>query len=119
MNNLLSAAIVCILGVLFFTLTDPFMYWMPNMVQMVALTIAAALLAVFAGFFLRESAEDEREIIHRMRAGRAAFLSGILVLTVALVYQGLTHSIDRWILIALGAMILAKLVARWHADKTA
>ena len=118
MNNFLPIAIVGLLGVLLFTLTDPFMYWMPSMVQMLALTIAAALLVIFSGFFIRERAGDEREVLHRMQAGRAAFLSGISILTIALVFQGLHHEIDAWIPMALIAMISAKLVARWYAERT-
>jgi len=118
MNNILSFSIVGVLAIVLFSLVDPFMYWMPSMVQMTALTIAAALLAAFAGFILREGAGDERETVLRMHAGRAAYLSGIAVLTIALVYQGFTHSIDPWIPLALATMVLAKLIARSSAERT-
>ena len=117
-NSLVQYIILALLAILLFTLADPFMHLMPNMLQMVCLTVASALLAVFAGFVISESAGDEREVLHRMHAGRAAFLSGIAVLTTALVYQGFTHSIDIWVPLALLTMILSKLVARWYAERT-
>ena len=117
-NTAIQVAILALLVTLLFTLTDPFMYWMPTMLQMGTLTVAAALLVVFAGFVIRENAGDERETLHRMHAGRAAFLSGIAVLTIALLYQGFRHEIDFWIPLALGAMVFAKLIARWHSDRS-
>ena len=117
MNTVISYSIVALMVILLFTITDPFMYWMPNMMQTAALTLAAALLVVFAGLILREGAGDEREMLHRMRAGRAAFLSGIATLTIALVYQGFTHTIDLWIPLTLGIMVGAKLITRVRADR--
>jgi Na+/H+ antiporter NhaD/arsenite permease-like protein len=117
MNTYLPFSILVLLLIVLFTLVDPFMYWMPSGAQMFALTLAAALLVIFAAFVMREKAEDERAIQHRMHAGRAAFLAGVSVLTIALVYQGLVHSIDPWIPLSLGAMIAAKLVARLYAER--
>ena len=65
---------------------------------------------------MREQAHDEREMAHRMHAGRAAYLSGIVVLTVALVVQGLGHHIDPWIALALGMMVVVKLISRLYSD---
>ena len=116
MNTIISYSIVALMVLLLFTLTDPFMYWMPDMTQMAALTIATALLVVFAGLILREGAGDERETLHRMHAGRAAFLSGIAILTLALLLQGLRGAIDPWIPVTLAAMVLAKVFARRYTD---
>jgi len=79
--------------------------------------VAAALLAVFAGAVIAEKGGDEREVQHRMHAGRAAFLSGIALLTLALLYQGFTHAIDPWVPLTLFVMVLAKLSARWYSDR--
>ena len=100
-----------------FALTDPFMYWMPDMAAMVVLVVAAALSAVWAGFVAREHGGDERDVHNRMFAGRVAYLSGIAVLTAALVVQGLQHALDPWIPAALGVMVVAKIAARWYADR--
>ena len=105
------------LVVLLVFLINPFDAWMADMTLMVCLTVVAVLVVVFAAFVLREDASDEREIQHRMYAGRAAYLSGIGILTIALLFQGLRHNIDAWIAIALGGMVLAKLGARWYTDR--
>ncbi len=117
-SNLIQCMILVLLAVVIFTLVDPFMYWMPSMAQIFALTIAAALLAVLAGFVLAENGGDEREVVHRMQAGRAAFLAGLTMLTIALLYQGFTHSIDPWIPLVLFAMVSAKLCARLYSERS-
>ena len=97
-------------------LTDPFMYWMPERVRLLILVGVTVLLCALFGFALRERASDEREAMHRMLAGRIAYLSGIAVLTVALLVQGLSHRVDPWIGAALAAMVLGKLVAHLYID---
>lgn len=116
MNNILSCVILSLLALVLFTLVDPFMYWMPTMVQMGALMVAAVLLLVWVAFVLREESRDEREVQLRAHAGRSAYLSGVTVLVVALVVQGFTHSIDPWVPVALIAMVAAKLAARLYGD---
>ena len=115
-NNLLHICTALFLVALLFVLTDPFMYWMPPMAATVALVLAAVLLLVWAGFVMYESAGDEREAMHRMNAGRVAYLAGIAVLTIALLVQGFSHEIDPWIAGALGVMVLSKLGARLFYD---
>lgn len=117
MNNTLSFVILGLLALVLFTLVDPFMYWMPSMVQMAALTIAAALLVAWVAFIIRESTGDEREVQLRAHAGRAAYLSGVSMLTAALLMQGLHHAIDPWIPVTLIVMVGAKLAARLYADR--
>lgn len=117
MNSLIQWLILFLLAIVLFTLVDPFMYWMPSMTQMISLSIAAALLAILAGIVLTEKSGDEREVIHRMQAGRAAFLSGIGILTVALLYQGATHAVDPWVPLALFGMVFAKLCARFYSGQ--
>jgi len=105
-----------VLVALLILLSDPFMLWMPMGVQLAVLLGAAVLACVWTGFVLYERAGDEREALHTMHAGRIAYLSGIAVLTLALIVQGLSHAIDPWIPGALGAMVVAKLAARLYAD---
>jgi ABC-type branched-subunit amino acid transport system permease subunit len=97
-------------------LTDPFMVLMPDMAQMLVLAIATALICGWVGLIMLEKDGDEREASHRMYAARAAYLSGVSVLTVALVYQGLTHAVDFWVPVTLGTMLIAKLYARYRID---
>lgn len=115
-NKLLSFGTAVVLVGLLTLLSDPFMLWMPGIAQMMALLGAALLACVWTGFVMYERTGDERDALHRMNAGRMAYLSGIAVLTVALVVQGFAHSIDPWISIALGVMVLVKLGSRFYSD---
>ncbi len=117
MKNYIQIITAGIIVVLLLALADLLPFWMPNMAQMFALTIASVLLLVWAGFVMYEKGGDERELVHRMNAGRVAYLSGLGVLTLALIVQGLSHAIDPWILGALGAMVVTKLIARTYAEK--
>lgn len=115
-SNTFQYILVGLLLVLLGALTDPFMYWMPSMPEMLALTLACVSLLAWIGLVAREQALDERDAEHRMFAGRVAYLGGIGVLTGALLVQGLAHAIDPWIPSALVVMILSKVAARRYAD---
>ncbi len=104
------------LVVLLVLLTDPFMLWMPAPAQMAVLLGAVVLAIIWAGFVMRERAHDERDALHARHAGRVAYLSGLGVLTLGLIYQGLAHAIDPWIVVALGVMVIAKLATRFYLD---
>ena len=96
---------------------NPFHLLMPSMGQIVALAFTVAAFGMFASFILRESAEDEREGVHRMFAGRVAFLSGATVLIFGIVVQGLWAKIDAWLVAALVAMVVGKVAARLYTEK--
>lgn len=116
-NNILPIIIAIFLVIALFLLSDPFMIWMPDFAVLCLLVLAAALLLIWAGFVLRERAVDEREALHRMNAGRAAYLAGLAVLTVGLVVQGLSYGVDPWLSLGLGVMVVVKLVARLYFDR--
>lgn len=115
-NKLFHIGTAVVLVALLVLLCDPFMVWMPAGSQMMVLLGAAVLTCIWAGFVMYEQADDEREIIHKMYAGRIAYLSGIAVLIVALIYQGINHEIDPWISIALSTMVLVKLITRLYSE---
>ena len=106
------------LVVLLVLLGNPFMFWMPSMLATTLLLAAALLAVVYAGFILKENGGDERDVLHRMLASRAAYLTGVGILTLALLVQGLMYHIDPWIPLALALMVTAKVVARAWANKT-
>ncbi len=116
-NRIAEYLIACALVTLLGLLANPFMVWMPSPTQMMLVLVAAILAVVYGGFVYKETVEDEREVLHRMLAGRTAFLASVAVLTVALLYQGVTHAVDPWIPAALAVTILAKLIARAWANK--
>ena len=112
-----SVLIAVALVILLALLTDPFMVWMPTPTQMIVVLVAAILSVVYSGFVLKEQAGDERDTLHRMLAGRAAFLTSVGVLTVALIVQAFEHAIDPWVPAALALTIIAKLLARAWASR--
>lgn len=116
-NNFLSIFLAGVLILLLVLISDPFMLWMPDGVQMAVLLAVVLLALVWAGLMLYERPSDERELLHTMRAGRLAYLSGIVVLTLALLIQGLAHAIDPWIAGALGVMVITKLFARLYTER--
>ena len=115
-NKFFYIGTAVLLIVLLVLLSDPFMLWMPAKAQMAVLVSAAVLVALWAGFVMYEKADDERELVHKMHAGRVSYLSGITVLTLALIYQGFVHTIDPWISFALGVMVVSKLFARLYSE---
>jgi len=115
-NKFFPIGTAVVLVVLLTLLSDPFMVWMPMGAQLFVLLGAAVVACVWVGFVMYEQAHDEREALHKMQAGRIAYLSGIAVLTVALIAQGFAHAIDPWIPVALGVMVIAKLVARFYSE---
>ncbi len=98
-------------------LLNPFHFWMPDMMVMCMLASALALFGVFASFILREKSIDEREEQHKSLAGRNAFLAGSGILTIGIVVQGYTHTVDPWLVLTLIGMIATKLITRHWSDK--
>lgn len=118
MKNNIAQVFTAVATIVFLgLLTDPFMYWMPAQMEMLILVGVTVLLCVWFGFVASEQANDEREALHRMHAGRVAYLSGIATLTIALLVQGLAHAIDPWIAATLGIMVVAKLASHFYTDR--
>lgn len=116
MSLMKEALIASILVVLLALVANPFHWWMPSMMLMVVLVGILAAFAVFAAFILREGVRDEREAMHRMFAGRVAFLSGAAVLTGGIVYQELYGTLDVWLVVALVVMVLTKIGTILYSD---
>jgi hypothetical protein len=116
-NKYLHISVALLLAFFLLALADLLPFWMPNMNEMIILLLITLLILVWGAFIMNEHATDEREVMLRMHAGRIAYLSGIGVLTLALILQGLAHTVDPWIPVTLGVMILTKLGARLYLDR--
>lgn len=94
-------------------LANPLNLWMPSEVMYLLMAGLSAVAALFAGLVFKEQARDERETLLRDSAGRLGYLSGVLVLTLAIIGSVLAggHP-DPWVLIALGVMVIVRLFAR-------
>jgi hypothetical protein len=75
---------------------------------MSVLLLASLLLALVVAFVITERADDEREHLHRLEAGRVGYGAGLSVLILALVVQGFAHHIDLWISATIAVMLLSK-----------
>ena len=110
-NNLLQEIFVSLaLIVLLILFLNPFGFWMPNILLMMMVLGLVVVFSVFASFIWRENARDEREGLHKMMAGRVAFLAGTAVLVTGIIVQSFKHELDFWLVFTLGIMILAKII---------
>ena len=110
-NNFLQEIIVAVvLIVLLVSFLNPFELWMPPVLLMMMVLGLVVVFALFASFIWKENARDEREGLHKMMAGRIAFLAGTAVLVTAIIVQSFRHELDLWLVLTLGTMILAKII---------
>ena len=109
-------ASLILLGLIVLVL-NPFHFWMPMPLQVMILGATIAVFGVVAGFVIRERAIDERDVAHRMRAGRIAFLTGTAILVVGIVVESFMHDVDSWLAAALVGMLIAKMLARVYEDR--
>ena len=117
-NNLtLEGIVAAVLVVLLMLILNPMHFWMPNMAHMSVLGLLIMMFVAYAAFILREKAEDERDVLHRMVAARAGFFTGTTLLTLGVFIDALDGTADKWLVLTLVAMIIAKLAARFYADK--
>ena len=88
---------------------------MPPILLMMMIVGLIVVFALYASFIWRENSKDEREGFHKMMAGRVAFLVGTAVLVVGIIIQSFRHDLDFWLVLTLGAMILAKIIGLVYA----
>ncbi len=111
--QIVSAVLVLILSAL---LLNPFHFWMPGMAQMAMLGCLLVAFAVLSVYLLQEHAGDERDVTHRMLAGRVAFFIGSLVLVIGIAVESMHGTPNTWLVLALAGMILGKVFARFYSD---
>lgn len=110
MSLLLLLLLLCVI--------NPGNFWMPDMLAMTLSLLVLIVFSIFAVFVWRERALDEREQLHKLMVGHGAFLVGASTLTLGLLSQSTTHSVDPWLAIGLGSMVLTKLIGIvWTRNK--
>lgn len=114
MREIILALIIVILSLL---LLNPLELWMPSGSDMAVTGAFLIAFATFALFIFRESAGDEREVLHRNMSGRVAFLAGAGILVLGITLEGLRHNIDPWLIVALIAMVLGKVAGLFWSRK--
>lgn len=106
-NEIITALILVLLIV---ALLNPFSWFMPSPVVMMLILAVVVVFILFITFVWKERARDERELLHRTIAGRVAFLSGVAMLVLGIIIQGLNHNVDVWLALTLTVMIFAKII---------
>ena len=105
-------ASIVLLGSLFL-LANPFDYWMLSQFQLLVVGAVAVITAIFIGLLFKDEGRDEREVALRAHAARAGYVAGIAVLVLSFIVEilmGMKPSV--WTIVALAAMIVARLAAR-------
>ncbi|MBI3627608.1 MAG: hypothetical protein HY220_02590 [Candidatus Sungbacteria bacterium] len=116
-NDLKQATVAGVLITVLILIANPYHFWMPNMAHMALLAGMVVTFGLFATFMLREQSRDERDSLHRMFAGRAAFLAGAALLIIAIIYQSYQDVLDIWLVVVLVTMVLAKIGTRFYSDR--
>ncbi|MGH7237068.1 MAG: hypothetical protein ACREGF_00860 [Candidatus Saccharimonadales bacterium] len=99
-------------------LLNPFHFLMTSALNLTFIMILAVAIIAFAVFAWREKPRDEREALHGLQAGRLSYFVGGGVLVVAIIVQSLEHRLDLWLALALGAMVITKLLVNaWNHNR--
>ena len=100
------------------TFLDPFMVMMPESLVYGLLALLFVAFVAYALLVWRESAHDEREVMHRAFAGRVAYIAGSAALVLGIIYQAhYLHHVDAWLIGTLAIMTLAKYLGFLYAEK--
>lgn len=111
MKNLLLIGAVILLCLL--VSSQQLSSFMPSSVVMVAMAVFVAAFSLFAVVIWRERPRDEREAQLVLASDRIGFLAGAVMLTIGIVVQTLRHHPTDFLIIALAAMVLAKITSRY------
>jgi apolipoprotein N-acyltransferase len=114
LNEITLSIILIILTILFL---DPFMVLMPSSLIYMLVGGMAIIFSVFAGLVWRERAEDERDELHNMFAGRTGYVMGAGVLVVGIIWQTIFAHPDPWLMTALIGLVLGKLTGLYYARR--
>ncbi len=110
----LSIIFLILLGIFL----NPFNLFMPP----AFLSMMIVFLLTAFGFFIlliwKEQPKDEREKFHSMYADRLSLILGGTVLVVGIIFEELVLGrLDTWLIYALGAIVIGKLVGMYYIKK--
>lgn len=110
MNKSLAIEVIAALITIFLVvlLFNPFSLWMPMPTHLFLVGFLLLCILSLSIFLIKQ---DEREHAIRLFAYQASFLVGIVVLTIAVIWQSLSHKVDPWIVLGLVLMLLVKVIS--------
>ncbi len=114
LNEMVIATILIVLVLLFL---NPFDLLMPPPILSMLNLFLIAVFGIFAAIIWKEKPRDEREGLHRMIAGRFAFLIGSGILVLGIMMQSIDNAVDPWLVYALVGMILAKIFGLLYGQR--
>lgn len=95
-------------------LLNPFNILMTSALSLSLIMLLAITVIAFAVFVWREQPRDEREALYGLKAGHVSYFVGGGVLVTAIIVQTIMHSLDQWLAVTLGAMVITKLlISAW------
>ena len=116
-QNIQETVISVVFIVLLFLFLNPFDFWMPGMLLYMMIGGLVVSFALFASFIWKEQAQDEREQLHKMIAGRVGYLAGVAVLVSGVVVESIMSHVDPWLIAVLGAMIIGKIAGHIYGRR--
>lgn len=106
-SEIILSAIALILLALFLNVFD---LVMPPSTLHMLVVVALVIFGIIVVLVWREKPKDEREGYHRMFAARVSLILGSGVLIFGIILGLLNHSLDPFLIYALGVIILGKLL---------
>ncbi|MEK7152107.1 MAG: hypothetical protein AAB773_01625 [Patescibacteria group bacterium] len=116
-QNIQETIVSVVFIILLFLFLNPFDFWMPGMLLYMMIGGLVVSFALFASFIWKEQAQDEREQLHKMIAGRVGYLAGVAVLVSGVVVESIMSHVDPWLIAVLGAMIIGKIAGHVYGRR--
>lgn len=109
-NNLIGETIISLgLIVLLIFFMNPLDLLMPQRMHQLMVPLLVILFILFAAVLWKENLGDEREQLHKFIASRFAYVAGIAILILGIIFESIHTFIDPWLIIAICIMLLAKI----------
>lgn len=108
----LTLIIIFVIAIIFL---NPGHLAMPDTINSILIFGFILAFLIFAAFIIREKSSDERESLHILKAGRLSYLTGVGVLVLGIIFQALKHEVDPWLVLAICAMTLSKIISRIYS----
>src|SRR3989344_3916731 len=87
-----------------------------SMQKMLSISALLAAYVVAMSLVGEGKTEDERALHHRYLANRAALVAGTVFLSLGILYQMFTHSLDYWLLAGPIIINLVKIISLIHSN---
>lgn len=111
----ITGAILIILLVL---ITNSGNLLMPSTLDTMLTISITAVFIFYLAVIWKEKTKDERELSHKLNAGRWAFLVGSTLAVFGIVIESASHNVDPWLLYTVIAMIITKIISRLVSEHT-